>query len=796
MDETMLSNDEPQVIVRSQKGKVATKGSWADLPHDVLRLVANLLFSGTFTSWYSHPTPAWRDWGAYKQPQLWATLMALQDVSPLRLVCMNWQAAMETHQIYNVACNNLDPQYLDAQLYPHIPQLPQPAGGGALNAAFGARRARNTAQRTYTTYARTFSRCCLPCRFASPQDSKGVNIATSTMWSRYFGDVGVCDRHRPEVVCGYCLKDYYLDCWRFNNHGQLYHDQRNRTIAVTEDDDYCRGIIATCRSCRSVLIRNLVRTKIPQQASDLTDSVLDTFIECGEGNIKDLLAEVDEKVWLATRTNFRELHDSALAVERMRLKQELRAEREAEGIMEGRVSTEARLQALLDSGASPEEIEDALQMQAVEEEEDDELLDDEYGEVLTAAEEANVNDMAISGWARNRIMEGCWLSPLDIWHNDGGVRVRTEILQRLPQSWHPVNSYLNGPDPMADLHQAPIPQNQMKPRLTSIRCPHPPARIFQRAQTLYEYSFRQIVSPALSNLVQRLICEAEAEHKDVCRVVTCFSTDMLLEEMRTIQLWGKDYDWANLQTSPTITSTTATFDSVSERSRGSPASTLTTPSPSPPALTSPKSPAGVFAAAQNDTRPPPPNVVVVAAAEAAMPLPDRYLDHIPHIPRASEHMGTNTRQLLEGAWRDAIAGLFKCQCSICLRASGIAEAREAARRKAREEEEARERRQQQQDNLVVKRESAPPPPSPGIGMEVVGDSEVEEEDGEVRSPPVSPTPLRRSREATEDEAEDPGRETKRQRITPPVAGAEDPQQGIQIEIDQRTPMSVDETPLP
>ncbi|KAG8891400.1 hypothetical protein FRC01_014724, partial [Tulasnella sp. 417] len=157
------------------------------------------------------------------------------------------------------------------------------------------------------------------------------------------------------------------------------------------------------------------------------------------------------------------------------------------------------------------------------------------------------------------------------------------------------------------------------------------------------------------------------------------------------------------------------------------------------------------------------------------------------------HMGANTRQLLDGAWREAIAGLFKCQCSICLRASGIAEAREAARRKAREEEEARERRQQQQQqqgNVVPKRQSALALPPLTPPMELVADSEVEEEDGEVRSPPVSPTPLRRSREATEDEAEDPGRETKRQRITPPVADA-----GVPIEIDQPTPMSVDDAPL-
>lgn len=123
MDESLLSqDDEPQVIVRSQKGKVATKGSWTDLPPEVLRYVldafprrdarpfrssspllrcccsqvANILFVGTFNFWVGHPTPSWRDWSAGKQPQLWATLMALQEISSIRLVCMNWQAASES----------------------------------------------------------------------------------------------------------------------------------------------------------------------------------------------------------------------------------------------------------------------------------------------------------------------------------------------------------------------------------------------------------------------------------------------------------------------------------------------------------------------------------------------------------------------------------------------------------------------------------------------------------------------------------------------------------------------------
>lgn len=122
MDDSLLSqDDEPQVIVRSQKGKVATKGSWTDLPPEVLRYVldafprrdarpvrssspsfavcshvANILFMGTYNFWLGHPTPSWRDWSAGKQPLLWATLMALQEISSIRLVCMNWQAASES----------------------------------------------------------------------------------------------------------------------------------------------------------------------------------------------------------------------------------------------------------------------------------------------------------------------------------------------------------------------------------------------------------------------------------------------------------------------------------------------------------------------------------------------------------------------------------------------------------------------------------------------------------------------------------------------------------------------------
>jgi hypothetical protein len=44
---------------------------------------------------------------------------------------------------------------------------------------------------------------------------------------------------------------------------------------------------------------------------------------------------------------------------------------------------------------------------------------------------------------------------------------------------------------------------------------------------------------------------------------------------------------------------------------------------------------------------------------------------IPYIPTHAQFIGYHARNMIETTWREAIAWLFACQCSICLRASGL-----------------------------------------------------------------------------------------------------------------------------
>lgn len=521
----------------------------------------------------------------------------------------------------------------------------------------------------------------------------------------------------------------------------MVQDRAFCTISVTDDDEMLPGVAATCRSCRHTLIYSMFRGKQPDAVRRIIAQVSESFIESADGTIREVQADIEEKSWLTLNTNYVEIWNSAVALERMRLKQEMRAEREAEMMAGG---SEARLQQLLDSNADPAAVEAALAMQTgiVEEEDDDDddMIDEEFGDLLTSDEETNVLDISLTGWARQRILQGCWISPVDLDHGQTVTRYNNETLQTLPPAWHPVNSLATS-DPAAQIRH---------PRTPLLRCPPPPSRIIPRTQWYWESSFRSIVLPALNNLVQRLVYEAESEGKDVCRLALNYTSYRLLDELTTAQLWAKDYDWSNCQTSPTITSST-TIDTSSDRD--SPPSTIrTTPSPSPPASSnSPKNaPLSVFATQQQRT-----------PQTATFPLPTRFVDHIPWIPRAQEHVGTSVHHCLSKLWVEACAGLFKCQCGICQRAAGITEAR---RRLRDGEEDAPAAKRQKAPSPPPAdqrmRPSTPPPSSSPAPFEVVS------EDSRSSSP--VPSSLRRSRTITDDEEEDDGRDVKRMKVDSPT----------------------------
>ncbi|KAG8904626.1 hypothetical protein FRB99_001423 [Tulasnella sp. 403] len=749
---------------RSQKGKLASRASWSDIPPELLRLIADQIVHPIWYYNFTHPIASWRESYFTNQQKLWAMLMTVNSITNMRIVCRSWEKAMETHSVWNHICQILDPHCQDAQYHIPIPRPSLQEGGTATP----PRPTRIPRIRTYTNYARTVSRCCLACRFANSLSSQGVNAGTNYYYTRPFGDVLLCDKHKVEAVCGLCLKDAYLDTWTVVD-GRLVTDPKERSICITDDAEFFRGVTATCRPCRLSLLQQPLRVRGYKQTHPIIENIIEPFIECGEGSIKDILADVEEKIWLLHYTNFNELHESAVVAQRMKLKQEFRAEREAEASNRRTVASESLLQELLDNDAAPEAIQAAIAIQEAEDDDDEELLDEDFADILNASEEQNVCDMALNGWARNRILDGCWISPIDVYQGYGGPRVKADALLRLQPAWHPVNSF---PNPNLMEHTDPqvtAPLPSTKPKAGTIRCPVPPPRLFQRAQYHFEMTLRRILLPAMENLVRRLVYEAELEGKDVCRLATMFSSSMLVEELTAIQLWGTDYDWSSCQTSPTITSTT-TIESSSDRE--SPPSTIrTTPSPSPPSFTSPKTSlpsSGVFATAQRTALPSPSSTVI--------PLPTRYLSHIPHVPRAPEHVGPNALCLVDHVWREACAGLFKCQCGICLRASGIADARERVKRKARDDQEdveaPREVPEIEGEPLQTLQREKAPSVSPKLrSVNVSDESEAGELPSSGRGPsstPSSPRSLRRSRTATSDDEDlDDGRDRKRYKISPP-----------------------------
>ncbi|KAG8929004.1 hypothetical protein FRC02_006132 [Tulasnella sp. 418] len=806
-----------------EKGKLANHASWNDLPHDVIRLIAEHVSQSLLMTHFNYVPAAWREPYFRQQQLLWAWLMTARRLESIRNVCRNWEVALNDSYFWNSACNHLDPMWLDLQYHPQLNPAIKDTGGTrtALSIVPGS------IVRNYDNFNKTLRTCCVVCRFVYPGQSHGINAGREYTNTRWLGEIAICRRHHPENFCGVCLKDTYVSSYRYNAQtGQIISDTTASTIYINEDEEWFSGVIATCYSCRGTAIRDAMRRRGFRSTNPVIEGILEPFIDTGEGTVNDVIAAVEESCWLRSHTNYAELYESACAAEKMRLRQELKMHRAREAAVRPQSTQIAdafgdlpesedgifdtptrpnRLQELLNSSrpVSPSLIQQELERQDEEDEEDEDFIEDEFGELLNSSEELNVKDMALSGWARNRIIDGCWVSPLDLYNKHPCHWIQPEQLQHLTPVWHPVESYMAQPTTGV----AP----SIYPQMRTLQCPTPPSLIYARAQTAFEQTMRQILLPPFENLVRKLVCESEMDGKDVCKVAGSFSGPRLLGSLTEMQLWAVAYDWSQhldivrgSQTSPTITSSTV-LDSGSDGD--SPPSTIRV-SPSPPPSDNPKE--SKTNEAENTARGPTP---------VTIPMPRNLLPHIPHIPRCNEFIGAHTMHVIEQIWKEACVGLFRCSCSICLRALAIAEAKERQKRKVQEEyQRAHEQavaialagqvvtNATEQPRMVgclippvvtvptmVERSQAPPPPSPSLGS--VGE---EEEAGSVystsdrSSSPGPPTPTdfpqrRRSREASMEANEDTiqggdqhdvdmqedGRERKRIKMTPPAQAYHD-----------------------
>lgn len=184
----------------------------------------------------------------------------------------------------------------------------------------------------------------------------------------------------------------------------------------------------------------------------------------GEGNTSDVLCLTREKHWLRNFTKIPELLGQALASSRYVARAEAGYE-----------------------GDSDEEL-------SGDEEEDPELM--------SLTEDAGgIRELAIIDWARNRVLDGHWISPADTfngWIVPGQAAV---VPAQHPCPW--LGATYSGA--LQDSKSAGDGEELEHPRPRTYRPPVPPTENLCKIVTkAYERTMREILLSAMSNIVRRI----------------------------------------------------------------------------------------------------------------------------------------------------------------------------------------------------------------------------------------------------------------------------------------------------
>ena len=226
--------------------------------------------------------------------------------------------------------------------------------------------------------------------------------------------------------------------------------------------------------------------------------------------------------------------------------------------------------------------------------------------MLQSQEEGGVRTLAVTAWARARIMDGNWVTPGDIWCvATGQVPPDSSWDPSLsPPTMHPVPYLLQTSpsdestslpsseieDPVTAEPTSPCQQAMHYPT-TDSHTPIPSLRFAQLTSNCFRSTFRDILLDPMRHIVCRLMIETQGAHQDPCVRLAKLDMDDVLAMLRDERTWYVD------------------------SGSGS-----------------------------------------------------RLAHAIPYVPTSTHNMAPITRTLLEGIWREACAPLFQCRCSICDRA--------------------------------------------------------------------------------------------------------------------------------
>ena len=253
---------------------------------------------------------------------------------------------------------------------------------------------------------------------------------------------------------------------------------------------------------------------------------VETFVEIGEGNIREVILLAVEKWWLRKHTRIAEMMSLAIATSRM----QARTAAEAYG------SSDADIDADID------------------EEEDD----DDDPDVMGPAEDAGARENAINDWARLRILDGFWVSPADQWHQ------RESLRQSIPQSYTN-NQHLQPAFPLGTEFVTPYIRaiHPCSWTLTEeeLNAPHPSPSIRQSspppsfnmcstAHDAFKRQMRSVLFPAMRNIVRRVVIECAVERDAQGAVVDAgvriakMNVEDVLSALRESGVWFNGMDWA------------------------------------------------------------------------------------------------------------------------------------------------------------------------------------------------------------------------------------------------------------
>ncbi|KAI8978176.1 hypothetical protein BD414DRAFT_147292 [Trametes punicea] len=620
---TILTSNAQNTMNKSCKGKAAR--SWLDLPGEIVRLIATHYLLDVSATGYSPHT--------WELPQMWPqrlAFMMLRDAREIERIMdlfPAWKPHLEHHLFWNKACAILDP----AGALNHLSFIQPPSSTAGSNIANLVRVS------MYQHFRTLLGMSCAVCRVNTPYNSEGLGAgslkrSTSTP---YAGTILLCKEHRKAAAfCGICLREA--------PRGELEEEYAQGVpvcCVENEDRQTWPDVDATCRQCRAQVFwaRVNVRPEWREAVNGSRWASLDwetrqsveSFIDLGEGTIHDVLQIAEEKHWLRSYTKLGDMLQQALAASRF---------------------------------ASRAESGEAYNS-------DEELSDDdmEDPEMLSLTEDAGgIKELAINDWARNRILDGHWISPADEWFNNTNHGRPRLAPARHPCPWNRRAIY----EGALDEGQGDEAQELEHPRPKTHLAPHPPSySLCEQTYRAFSRQMREILLPPMRNIVRKLVMECAADGTDPAMKAVRMSVEDVMCELRDESVWYNGIDWlerrvnARLEERRRAKEKDEDDSSSSSHSSGShttspvlSTTTLhTTPSPPPSGKDDEAVSLSPLAAA-------PPILVspVLKSPELLRP--------IPYVPVTAEHMPYYSLEAFTFAWREACAPLYQCQCSICERA--------------------------------------------------------------------------------------------------------------------------------